>query len=727
MSYVRNLQTNKKQKKNNNFDKIMKWFLLCIVLFVIFLIVASFAMIIIRGLLDVSKDDANASLGEVLFGSKFNMNDSLAMGILVVNTLWMSFLVLLIAVPISVCTALLITKMLNKTASNIMIAIVSILAAIPSVIYGAFGKYFLLKFLAILGLAPNETTPILLSVLLIVSVMVMPTITLMAITSINLADKKMEDSSEALGATRMQTSLFITLRSAKTGIIVGCLFALGRVIGEATAISMLSGNNINQEGITFGLFQPSLFMSPVIMSALAGSSDRDGAQFAYTVLSAILLMTIICVFLFAKFVENKTDDQLKSKRTSSKLVEQKNIIEKVKFEGDDKLSKSEKRNYSNYLRNYFNGKFNERFYEKKDNSHVLQKTSLDESIKFYRYKKSKTNIYKTAIILFSMFGVIALLSISLFLLNTDLSLLFNKEYLTSRGKLYGSELGSDYLGIGLAMFGTMFTMLVVILVALPIGIAIAIYTKSYLEKGTKTSNAISFAFQIMTSIPAVIYGSLAIIIFSQTGWIRTNALSFVPIIMLIIVILPTIIKQTQEGFNAVKENQIEGSYALGGTKSYTSRRVVVVQALPAILSAAILGLAIVMADSAIMITILNQPGTPSTPGLWISDGGYTLSSLIYWLSNMASSNVIGSRKAAIDQMKVIGIILMILIFWLSMISQKVKSKENKGASIMSIGVIMYMLSFWLFGGSLIVMYISPIIGIFGMFWEKIFKESKNER
>ncbi len=718
MAYVKNLQNKEKQQKNKVFDVLFKYTLLLITLFVVFLIVASFITIITRGINEVG--DSNSTWTQILFGKEFDMTGKLAMGIIVINTIWMSLLVLIVTTPISVCTALFITKILKEKTRIVMLAVISILAAIPSVIYGTFGKYFLLKFLYSLGITVNSTEATLLSVVIIVSIMVMPTITLMSTTSLMMVDKKMEDSSEALGATKMQTSIFVTLKSAKSGIIIGMLFALGRCLGEATAISMLSGARPMADGVTFNLLEVSLFMSPVIMSSFVGSSLYPSSKFTYIVLSALLLMVVILLFLFVKFVETKMDDDANSVKHSKKAVAISEIIKKVEREGQNSLTNSEANTYSQYLR-----KQNDSYYyantaysvRSRETSLVMSRTSLDESKKFSSFKKNKSILYMLVIFLMSLFGILFLASILSFLFHGDLSLLFNWDYLTMRGK------SGDYYGLGMAMFGTFITVLIVLAIALPIGILIAVYTNSFLNSNSRISKIFSFCFQIMTSIPAVIYGSLATIIFVEGGFVKTNALSLIPIIMLVMVVLPTIIRQTQEGFRNVKKSQVEGSLALGSTTTHTSMRIVITQSLPAILSAAILAISIVMADSAIMITIIGHPGTPSTSKLWMQNGGYTLSTMIYWLSADASAAVI-NRQAAVEQMKIIGILLMIMIFWLTIISQKIKNKNNLDSLIMFIGLVLFATSFYIFNGVIILCYLGIVLGILGLFVNSIVSRIK---
>lgn len=718
-TYVKNLQNQEKQHRSRLADKGFKWFLGAITIFVVFFILISFALIIIKGIHTGSTTE-NTDWTEILFGTEFKMPGEFAMGIIIINTIWMSALVLLVAAPVSIATALFITRILPKNLSMIMLAVVSILAAIPSVVYGAFGKYFLIGFLFNNGLSPEATDATLLANVIVVSIMVMPTITLMSTTSIMMVDRKLTDSSVALGATKSQTSVFIVLRSAKTGIIIGMLFALGRCLGEATALSMMAGTTPMADGATFNLFEVSLFMSPVIMSAFAEQGTYPSYAVVYEVMSALLLIVILLLFLFVKYIELITDDQENSKKQSKKAIEVYNINKKIAEEGVENLTPEEGRKYaSEYKINYYRSKSlsnvnNVRWNEV---SMIRTRSSLDESGKHHKFKKSKSLKYNLIIALLSLAGIVSLLMILGFLFNVDLSLLFNWDYWTLKGR-YTDAGGAEYWGIAIPLFGTLMSVMVALAIAMPLGIVIAVFVDIYLKKGSSLSRVIGFAFQVMTSIPAVIYGTLALIIFAYTDWINSSFVAFKPMFMLAIVILPTIIKQTSEGFKNVKTSQIEGSLALGATNSYTSRRIVISQSIPAILSAAILAISIVMADSAIFITILKvKPETWVAPDLWMQNGGFTLSTNIYWISRVLSS-LPAQRETALLQIKTTGIILMIFIFWLSIISQKIKWGSKIDAALMTIGILLFAIAPFIVDGGVYVLFIfGAILGIVGIFFE----------
>ncbi len=720
-SYVKNLQNEKKQHRSRLSDKAFKWFLGGITILVVFFILFSFASIIIKGI-GAGNNSTETSWTEILFGTNFKVPDSFAMGIIILNTVWMSFLVLLIAAPISVATALFVTRVLPKRFGLLMIAVVSILAAIPSVVYGAFGKYFLMRILSELGLSGSQEAS-LLAIIIVISIMVMPTITLMTITSVSMVDRKLNDSSVALGATHTQTSIYIVLRSAKTGIIIGMLFALGRCLGEATAIAMMSSSTPMSEGVTFSLLEVSLFMSPVIMNAFALQGTYPSYAVVYEVLSALLLIVILMLFLFVKFIENMTDDAENSKKQSKRAVEIHNVNKKISKLGIEELTPEEGRLYAvEYKRQYYEERSmnNESVLRSSEMSVIRSRTSLDESESQVKYKKRQNLTFNLVIIALSMAGIFALLMILGFLFNVDMSLFFNWEYWTLKGRYIDGATGNEYWGIAIPLFGTMATVITSLSIAMPLGIAIAIFVDVYIKKGGILSKIVGFSFQIMTSVPAVIYGTMAIILFSQTDWINSNFVAFKPMFMLAIVILPTIIKQTGEGLRGVKSSQVEGSLALGATNAYTSTRILVMQAMPAILSAAILAISIVMADSAIFITVLQtKPETWVEPTAWLENGGFTLSTNIYWISTSLFKDP-AQRVAGLQQIKTTGIILMIFIFWLSIISQKIKSKSNIDATLMTVGLLMFATAPFIIDGGIFVMFIAgAILGLLGIVFEEI--------
>ena len=128
--------------------------------------------------------------------------------------------------------------------------------------------------------------------------MVIPTITLITTSTIGSVDQKMEHSSLALGATRAQTSFLVTIKAASPGILVGIILGLGRVMGEATAVSMVS--TPANSGPSFGLFEQIRLLTATMLSGRKEMAPGSVQEAMMISMSMVLLMSIIVVFMTMK-------------------------------------------------------------------------------------------------------------------------------------------------------------------------------------------------------------------------------------------------------------------------------------------------------------------------------------------------------------------------------------------------------------------------------------------
>ena len=172
---------------------------------------------------------------------------------------------------------------------------IAMLAAIPSVIYGAFGaKWIDAAVKDVFGVAGGTT----LTIVFTLTIMVLPTITLITTTSINAVDRKMEHSSLALGASKAQTSYMVTLKAASPGILVAVILGVGRVMGEATAVSMVS--TPSNEGPSFGLFDQIRLLTATMLSGRKEMAPDSLQEAMMISMAALLLTSILVVFITMK-------------------------------------------------------------------------------------------------------------------------------------------------------------------------------------------------------------------------------------------------------------------------------------------------------------------------------------------------------------------------------------------------------------------------------------------
>jgi phosphate transport system permease protein len=161
------------------------------------------------------------------------------------GTVATSVLAMLIAVPLGVASAAFLSEIAPGWVRRVGAFLVELLAAIPSVVYGFWGLFFLAPVVqdAITALGgPNTGGNGILSAGLILSIMVLPYITAISFDVCQAVPRSQREGSLALGATRWQTIRNVVLPYARPGIVAACFLALGRALGETMAVTMLIGN-----------------------------------------------------------------------------------------------------------------------------------------------------------------------------------------------------------------------------------------------------------------------------------------------------------------------------------------------------------------------------------------------------------------------------------------------------------------------------------------------------
>ena len=199
----------------------------------------------------------------------------------------------LLGVPIGILTAVFLAKAAPAPIARILRTAVSLLAGIPSVVYGLIGMIFLVPGIQkLFGLSSGAC---LLTAILVLSVMILPSVINVSVTALESVPKEYEEASAALGATETETWFRVSLRAARSGIAASVVLGVGRALGEAMAIIMVAGNVPNMPG----LFESVRFLTTAIASemsyAAAGSLHR---QALYSIgLVLFLFIMLINVFL----------------------------------------------------------------------------------------------------------------------------------------------------------------------------------------------------------------------------------------------------------------------------------------------------------------------------------------------------------------------------------------------------------------------------------------------
>ncbi len=194
---------------------------------------------------------------------------------------------ILLGVPVGFFTAVYLAKMAKTSVRAIMQSAVSMLSGIPSVVYGLVGMLILVPGIRRLFNVPDGSS--LLAAIIVLSIMILPSIIKVSVTALEAVPKEYEDASLALGATPVETYFRVSVPAAKSGIAAAVVLGVGRAIGEAMAVMMVSGNVPNMPS----LFQSVRFLTTAVASEMSYSSGlQQQALFSIALVLFLFIMLI---------------------------------------------------------------------------------------------------------------------------------------------------------------------------------------------------------------------------------------------------------------------------------------------------------------------------------------------------------------------------------------------------------------------------------------------------
>ncbi len=217
-----------------------------------------------------------------------------------------TFCAILIGVPIGLLTAIFLAEVAPKPLAIIVQPAVELLAAIPSVIYGLLGLMVLnpiMYFFEQKIYANNNTHQFsgganLISAIIVLAIMILPTVINISTSAIKAVPQKMKSASLALGATKMQTIFKVVIPAAKSGILSAIVLGVGRALGEAMAISLVSGSAVNMP-LPFNSVR---FLTTAIVSEM-GYANGLHREVLFTIGLVLFVFIMIINLLLSFFVK----------------------------------------------------------------------------------------------------------------------------------------------------------------------------------------------------------------------------------------------------------------------------------------------------------------------------------------------------------------------------------------------------------------------------------------
>ena len=257
----------------------------CVLVITVYLVVSGIPAIREIGLVDF------------LFGEKWESTAAEpAYGILpfILTSIYGTAGAIAIGVPIGFLTAVYLAKMAPKKIKEVVGQAVSMLAGIPSVVYGLVGMMVLVPGIRKVFDVPDGAS--LLASIIVLAIMILPSIIKMSVTALEAVPKEYEDASLALGATPEETWFRVSVPAAKSGIAAAVVLGVGRAIGEAMAVMMVAGNAANMPN---SLFQSVRFLTTAVASEMSYSGGlQRQALFSIALVLFLFIMLINAVLNF---------------------------------------------------------------------------------------------------------------------------------------------------------------------------------------------------------------------------------------------------------------------------------------------------------------------------------------------------------------------------------------------------------------------------------------------
>ena len=214
----------------------------------------------------------------------------------ILTSIWGTAGAIALGVPVGFFTAVWLAKMAPPRVRGVMESAVSLLADIPSVVYGLVGMLVLVPGIRTFFKVPDGAS--LLAAILVLAVMILPSIIKVSMTALQAVPQEYEDASLALGATPIETYFRVSVPAAKSGIAASVVLGVGRAIGEAMAVMMVSGNVANMPS----LFESVRFLTSAVASEISYSSglQREALFSIALVLFFFILLITASLNFFLK-------------------------------------------------------------------------------------------------------------------------------------------------------------------------------------------------------------------------------------------------------------------------------------------------------------------------------------------------------------------------------------------------------------------------------------------
>lgn len=545
---------------------------------------------------------------------------------------------LLIATPLALkTTTFIFFRIKNKKLKKICKIIIEISAAIPSVIFGLFAYRSL--GIAVKSVFQTSLTNNLLTTIFMISLMIIPTITLLSLNAYNSVENDLVMNSMSLGNSKTKAIYKIFRKQTKKQIIVAIIIAAGRVIGETMAVSMiLSSENYNEvfNNEFFAILTSSLRpLGAVISKGMFAENGGDAFRGLLFAFGIIMLLFVLVLNLFVSIVTNEKYSY-KFQKVNLVLNKIGGAILFIPHQMMKLFKINKEKNETLTLENL----------KLEKSKYIIEWTKNNKFNKIYDYYKLGWESIDTVIV-FSAIGWIVL--------DVIINGLYSCSMPTSTVFMYSKNT------TGQAFINTLLLILVTIIICFPISLLIAIALNEYARDGILKKSMLFF-IDCIGATPSIIFGMFGLILFIETlqitpGGAMGNSL-LAGALTMVLVVLPTFTRMNQQALQSVPQTIKLSGYSLGNSKWYVIRTLVLPHAYQGLLSSIVLTIGRILAETA---PLYITAGLSSSSTIALMNPSQTLTTRIYAQlngSNSVSSINIMYESAFIALLLILMIILV---------------------------------------------------------------------
>lgn len=518
---------------------------------------------------------------------------------------------LAIGVPLAVGCAVFLTEIAGKRLAGIVSTAVDLLAGVPSVVYGFFGLVILRPLVAGLtgGLGFGALT-----VWLVLAIMIVPTITTLTMDALRSIPMGIREASFAMGATRWQTIYKVVLPAAKMGIVNAVVLGMGRAIGETMAVLMVVGN---APVIPGGIASPlSTITSQIALDMGYSSGLHRSALFGMGVVLFIISASLVGIVRAVSSA--RESGRGRSRHRRAKAADRAVVAGGVNF---DHAEAPAEHAPAQALTADDVTPVTGAVTEAREGSRARIKRLLAEGAKGGG-NKNRTNdlmlgVFRAAGIVTTAVLVVIIAFVAV-----------NGLPVMSLDFIFGWPEGVNAEGgIFPTIVSTLYVTALAMLICTPIAVLAAVYLAEYAKQG-RLVTFIRYAADTLSSVPSIVMGLFGYAMFVEAMGFGLSMLSAA--LALALMMMPIVMRTTEEAIRAVPRYIRWGAYGLGATKWQVVSEIVLPSAFPRIATGIVLAIGRAIGETAVVLYTMGQAiNLPLTP----LDSGRPMTIHLYQLAN----------------------------------------------------------------------------------------------